>query len=95
VFSDEEIRRLFCVIGTQPLSENSNRALADPVLFRVFYGTGLRLSEALNLELGDFDPARATLQIRDGKNHENRLLAVTGRLAATVDSHIAAAHPCP
>ena len=47
VFSDEEIRRLFHVIDTQPLSENSNRALVDPVLFRVFYATGLRLSEAL------------------------------------------------
>ena len=41
VFSDEEIRRLFRVIDTQPLSENSNRALVDPVLFRMFYGTGL------------------------------------------------------
>jgi integrase len=95
VFSDEEIRRLFRVIDTQPLSENSNRALVDPVLFRMFYGTGLRLSEALGLELRDFDPARATLEIRDGKNHENRLVPVTGRLAATVDSYIAAAHPCP
>ena len=94
-FSDEEIRRLFRVTGTQPLSENSNRALAGPVLFRVFYGTGLRLSEAPGLELRDFDPARATTEIRDGKNHENRLLPVTKRLAATVDTYIAAAHPCP
>jgi integrase len=95
VFSDEEIRRIFRVIDTQPLSENSNRALTDPVLFRVFYGTGLRLSEALGLELRDFDPARATLDIRDGKNHENRLLPVTARLAATIGSYIPAAHPCP
>ena len=95
VFSDEEICRLFRVIDTQPLSENSNRALVDPVLFRVFYGTGLRLSEALGLELRDFDPARATIEIRDAKNHENRLLPVTRRLAATVDTYIAAAHPCP
>ncbi len=92
VFSDEETRRLFHVIDTQPLSEMSNRALVDPVLFRVFYGTGLRLSEALNLELRDFDPARATLEVRDGKNHENRLVPVTGRLAATLESYIAAAH---
>jgi integrase/recombinase XerD len=34
VFSDEEIRRLFHAIDTQPLSEMSNRALVDPVLFR-------------------------------------------------------------
>jgi site-specific recombinase XerD len=44
----------------------------------MFYATGLRLSEALGLELRDFDPARATIEIRDGKNHENRLLPVTG-----------------
>ena len=95
VFSDDEIRRLFHAIDTQPLSETSNRALVDPVLFRVFYATGLRLSEALNLELRDFDPARATLEVRDGKNRENRLLPVTGRLGATLETYIAAAHPCP
>jgi len=93
VFSHEEIRRLFRVIDTQPPSENSSRALVDPVLSRVFHGTGLRLSEALGLR--DFGPARATIEIRDGKNHENRLLPVTRRLAATVDSYIAAARPCP
>jgi integrase/recombinase XerD len=95
VFSDEEIRRLFRVIDTQALSEDSNRALVDPVLFRVFYDVGLRLSEGLGLELRDFDAARATIEIRDGKNHENRLLPVTRRLAATVERYIAAAHPCP
>jgi integrase len=93
VFSDEETRRLFHAIDTQPLSEMSNRALVDPVLFRVFYATGMRLSEALGLELRDFDPARATLEVRDGKNHENRILPVTWRLAATVEAYIAAAHP--
>jgi integrase/recombinase XerD len=95
VFSDDEVRRLFRAIDTQPLSEASNRALVDPVLFRVFYGTGMRHSEALNLELADFDPAHATLQIRDGKNHENRLVPITRRLAATLDTYIAAAHPDP
>jgi integrase len=95
VFSDDEIRRLFHAIDTQPLSEMSNGALVDPALFRVFYATGMRLSEALNLELRDFDTARATIQVRDGKNHENRLIPVTGRLATTLESYIAAAHPHP
>jgi len=93
VFSDEEIRRLFHAIDTQSLSEMSNRALVDPVLFRVFYATGLRLSEALNLELRDFDAARATIEVRDSKNRENRVLPVSRRLAATLESYIAAAHP--
>jgi integrase/recombinase XerD len=95
VFSDDEIRRLFHVIDTQRLSEMSNRALVDPVLFRVFYATGMRLSEVLNLQLRDFDPAHATIEVRDGKNHENRLVPVTGRLCATLESYIVAAHPHP
>lgn len=95
VFSDAEIRRLFHVIDTQPLSESSNRVLVDPVLFRVFYATGMRLSEALNLELRDFDPARAIIEVRDAKNRENRLLPITRRLATTLEGFVAAAHPDP
>ena len=95
VFSDEEIRRLFHAIDTQPLSEMSNRALVDPVLFRVLYATGLRISEALNLQLRDVDAARATLEVRDSKNREHRIVPVTRRLADTLEAYIAAAHPDP
>ena len=82
-------------LNTQPLSEMSNRALVDPVLFRVLYATGLRLSEALNLQLRDFDAARATLEVRDSKNREHRIVPVTRRLADTLEAYIAAAHPDP
>jgi integrase/recombinase XerD len=95
VFSDEEICRLFGAIDTQPLSESSNRALVDPVLFRVLYATGVRISEALNLKLRDLDQERATLEVRDSKNRENRIVPVTRRLAATLQAYIAAAHPDP
>ncbi|HTP21972.1 MAG TPA: tyrosine-type recombinase/integrase [Solirubrobacteraceae bacterium] len=95
VFSDEEIRRLFHAIDTQPLPELSNRALVDPVLFRMLYATGLRISEALNLQLRDFDPACGTLEVREGKNRENRVVPVTPRLAGTLEAYIAAAHPDP
>ena len=95
MFSDEEIRRLFHAIDTQPLSEMSNRALVDPVLFRVLYATGLRISEALNLQLRDFDPARATLEVRDGKNRENRIVPVTRRLADTLEAISRPRTPAP
>jgi integrase/recombinase XerD len=95
VFSDEEICRLFHAIDTQPLSEMSNRALVDPVLFRVLYATGMRISEALNLQLRDLDPARATIEVRDSKNRESRVVPITTRLAATLEGYIAAAHPDP
>ena len=58
VFTDEETRRLFTAIDSQPMSSFSNKALVDPVLFRVLYGAGLRVSEALNLLLPDVDTER-------------------------------------
>ena len=95
VLTDDEVRRLFAAIDSQPMSSYSNMAMVDPVLFRVLYGAGLRVSEALNLRLSDVDIKARTLRIRDSKNGVGRTLPITGRLAATLDAYIAAAHPAP
>jgi integrase/recombinase XerD len=95
VFTDEEVRRLFTAIDSQPLSSFTNKAMVDPVLFRVPYGAGLRISEALHLALADVDAGSGTLRIRDSKNGESRTVPVTARLTATLEGYIAAAHPAP
>jgi len=95
VFTDDEVRRLFTAIDSQPMSSFSNKAMVDPVLFRVLYGAGLRISEPLNLSLSDVDTNAGMLRIRDSKNGENRTIPITGRLAATLRAYITAAHPGP
>ncbi|HEV7451588.1 MAG TPA: tyrosine-type recombinase/integrase [Pseudonocardiaceae bacterium] len=95
VLTDDEVRRLFAAIDSQAMSCYSNKALVDPVLFRVLYGAGLRVSEALNLTLSDVDTNAGTLRIRDSKNGEGRTTPITGRLAATLQAYTAAAHPAP
>ena len=95
VLADDEVRRLFAAIDSQAMSCYSNKALVDRVLFRVLYGAGLRVSEALNLTLSDVDTSAGTLRIRDSKNGEGRTVPVTGRLAATLDVYTTAAHPAP
>ena len=95
MFTDDETRRLFTAIDSQPMSCHSNKALVDPVLFRVLYGAGLRISEALNLTLPDVDTSAGTLQIRDSKNGTGRTIPITGRLTATLHAYITAAHPAP
>ncbi|MCA1697856.1 MAG: tyrosine-type recombinase/integrase [Actinobacteria bacterium] len=95
VFSDEELGRLFAAIDGQSMSSYSNKALIDPVLFRVLHGAGLRISEALNLRLADIDTRTGTLRIRDSKNGESRTIPITGRLTATLNAYLAAAHPAP
>jgi integrase-like protein len=84
---------LFTAIDSQPMSSITNKALVDPVLFRVLYGAGLRVSEALNLTLPDLDTSAGTLRIRDSKNGEGRTIPITSRLTATLGAYLAAAHP--
>lgn len=95
VLTDDEVRRLFDAIDSQTMSAFSNKALVDPVLFRVLYGAGLRVSEALNLRLSDVDTSASTLRIRDSKNGQGRAIPITSRLAATLEAYTAAAHPAP
>jgi len=95
VLTDDEVRRLFTVIDSQPMSSFTNKSLVDPVLFRVLYGAGLRVSEVLNLTLSDVDTRAGTLKIRDSKNGESRTIPITNRLTATLEGYIAAAHPAP
>ena len=71
----------------------SNKAIVDPVLFRVLYDTGLRISEALKLTVSDVDTRAGTLRIRDSKNGAGRTIPITGRLAGTLDAYLTAAHP--
>src|SRR5439155_20892009 len=84
VLTDDEVRRLFAAIDSQPMSCYSNKALVDPVLFRVLHGAGLRVSEALNLTLPDVDTHAGTLRIRDSMNGECMSVPITGRLTATL-----------
>ena len=95
VLTDDEVARLFAAIDSQPMSSYSNKAMVDPVLFRVLYDAGLRISEALNLTLADVDTRAGTLRICDSKNGQGRTVPVTGRLTATLDTYITAAHQAP
>ena len=95
VLTEDEVARLFAAIDSQAMSSYSNKALVDPVLFRVLYGAGLRVSEALNLTLADVGTSTGTLRISGSKNGEGRTIPITGRLAQTLDAYIAAAHPAP
>ncbi len=95
VFTDDEVRRLFATIDSQPMSSFTNKAMVDPVLFRVLYGAGLRISEALHLTVSDVDTPAGTLRIQNSKNGASRTIPITGRLTTTLRQYLAAAHPTP
>jgi integrase/recombinase XerD len=80
IYSLEELRRL--LDGTA--SYQKQRILMEPHTFRtillLLYGAGLRVSEALSLNLEDVDLQEAVLMIRDTKFYKTRLVPLGSEL---------------
>jgi len=82
IFSKDELRRFFVAIEKLPPYFQTNRDIVDPVLFRLLYGCGLRLSEAINLKLKDIDFNSGTVTILGAKNNKDRLVPLAGSLVS-------------
>lgn len=63
VLSKEEIVRMIDI----------TRNIKHKAILELAYGAGLRLSEVLNLRVGDIDMARKTITVRKGKGNKDRL----------------------
>jgi integrase/recombinase XerD len=65
-----------------------NRALLETL-----YGTGIRLSECVRLDLTDADLGEGTLLVRCGKGRKDRLLPVPERAARALDDYLRESRP--
>lgn len=75
IFSEKELKSIFTICDSFTVSSVSpNRHLILPLLFRILYGCGLRISEALNLKLNDVDLKQGTLFIRNTKFGKERIV---------------------
>lgn len=76
IYSDEEIRRIVEAAADLP-SINGLRALTNSTLFGLIAVTGLRISEALSLNVADVDLETGLLTLRRGKLGKARLLPLS------------------
>ncbi len=82
IFSENELKSIFTICDNYPVSDISpNRHLILPLLFRMLYGCGLRISEALKLKLDEVDMKQGTLSIRDTKFGKERIVPMAESLA--------------
>lgn len=83
IFSSEEIARLFAASDKLSRVQCSPRSCfyIVPALFRLLYGTGVRISEALSLLLKDVDTEKQCLTVRNCKNGRDRLVPLSASLA--------------
>ncbi|GAE93800.1 mobile element protein [Gracilibacillus boraciitolerans JCM 21714] len=81
IFSEIELKNIFTICDNYPFSEVSpKRHLILPILFRILYGCGFRISEALSLKLKDVDLNQGTLFIRNTKFGKERKVPMAENL---------------
>jgi integrase/recombinase XerD len=81
VFTRRELDHLFAACDRLEARASSVMPVLLPVLIRLLYGCGLRVSEALNLTRGDVDLDKCCLTIRHGKNDQDRLVPLSSSMA--------------
>lgn len=92
ILTDNEMCRLFTAIDHYPQSRLSYRNAVDPVLFRFLYGTGTRISEALNLTIDDVDLEKGVATIRAAKNMKDRLIPLANSLTRRLNIYMEEFH---
>lgn len=89
IFSSAEMAALWRAVDACPPDANAPyRDRILPVLFRVLYGTGLRVSEALALRTTDVNRLAGTLYVREAKLDKERRIPMHPVLAERVDRYL-------
>ena len=82
VFSQKEMKEIFLTIDTWHNSKhnsyNSNEVY--PILFRMLYGCGLRISEALHLKIKNVDIDSGKVIVDVAKNDKQRIVMMSDSL---------------
>ena len=89
IFTHDEISGILDAADNES-SKGGSFAACAPLLFRVLYGTGLRVNEALSLTAADVKYEQKLLVIREAKNDNSRLVPVSDRLFNRLDSYLCA-----
>jgi len=85
--SESEYGRLKQVVVEQT-AEDTPRAARDRAWFFTLAHTGVRISELLNLRVGDLDPAGERLMVRGGKNTRDRVVYLTPTLVEALRRYL-------
>ena len=87
------MRRIFEASNKIYPNRRSTMHLAMPVLIRLLYCTGLRVMEALNIQLKHIDLTKGTLLIVSAKFNKDRLIPVSESMLSILKEYCRVMHP--
>src|SRR5215207_745310 len=83
--SQGELRRLFEVCTE---SSKKNRGARDAAVVALLYGCGLRRSEAVALDLADYDAEAGEVRVRGGKGRKDRMTYAVGGAQDAIEAWV-------
>jgi integrase/recombinase XerD len=90
--SQQEIKKLYdCIPQTYPsypFKERQAKQYELKLVFALYYGCGLRLSEGYRLQLQDIDLDKKTVFIRQGKNYKDRIVPMSAGVYKELQDYI-------
>lgn len=93
IFSRKQMSDIFNYVDNNLRSKKNDRArLFYPVIFRMLYGCGLRISEALNLRIRDVDLSKGLLYVYNTKNHKDRVIPMDKTLTECCKKYASRIH---
>jgi site-specific recombinase XerD len=85
ILSPEEVLRLL----------EAAPSFSHQVIFKTMYGTGVRVSEALHLQVPDLDSQRMMIRIEQGKGHRDRYVPLSPKLLELLRTYWRKLRPQP
>ncbi len=93
IFSDDEIKRLFNVIDEWSISPSLDNQyykerLKYPLIIKILYSTGMRISEVLSLKVENVDFINNTFTILEAKNHSERIIPIHKNIIKMIKDYL-------
>ncbi|MEG1294522.1 MAG: tyrosine-type recombinase/integrase [Clostridium sp.] len=93
IFTHEEMEVIFQQSNRIYPNRRSTMHLVMPVLVRLLYCTGLRIMEALHLQLKNVDLMNGILRIEQAKFNKDRMVPVSDSMLDILKQYCAVMHP--
>ncbi len=72
----------------EPTHLDNSKGLRDRAMLELLYGTGLRVSELVNLTVDDLQPSMERYQLRCGNGQNARVVPVSARAVEAIEAYL-------